>query len=86
MIPSLMILTGYALILSLAYYWMRRAVKAEDCARRRRAVSKALIACNGRLTVRALEAESRLSRIISQETAKPNATVARIIRIARGEG
>lgn len=89
MIPSLMILTGYALILSLAYYWMRRAVKAED-----RVVE---------LEVRNLDTVkfykvgddafarqlgdyiSRLDRIIAQDTPNSNATVKRIIRIARGE-
>lgn len=85
MIPSLMILTGYALILALAYYWMRRAVKAEYHVERLCANAKYLGSSVNEFAARANEAETRLSRIIAQETPGANATVARIIRIARGE-
>ena len=78
MIASTMILTGSLIILALAGYWMRRALKAAVEIQRLRDMECRLIG-------RAFRAEYRLSRIIALETPSMAHVGKVAVAIARGE-
>lgn len=85
MIPSTMILVGSLIILGLAGYWMRRAVKAERALAALDKEVVAVIAVNRDLYGELCDAKSKLRRIISLETPNMAHVGKKAVAIAKGE-